>query len=198
MGGTIRRYADTGWITGDYGPMSHRLRPAAGLVAALALLLAACGSASTGSPSAPGSPRPAASTGRPANATLTAAQVAARFAADGIPLTVVADYTAATDPNSLLGRPGGYTSKVAFTDPRVADSDRSSEAGATENGGSLEVFPDQAGAAARATYIEGVTGAAPSVLGEYDFQRRTVVVRVSRFLSPDQAADYNKALQRLP
>lgn len=33
------------------------------------------------------------------------------------------------------------------------------------------------------------------MLGEYDFVAGTAVVRVSRFLSPYQAAEYNRAAQ---
>jgi hypothetical protein len=131
-------------------------------------------------------------------APLTAGQVAARLATAGLPLTVVVVYTASTDPNHLLGRSGGYTSKVAFTDPRVPEQDRSSVAGSVENGGSVEVYPDAAGATARADYVRAFAAGSPALFGEYTYTRGTVVLHVSRFLTPEQAAGYEAALATLP
>ncbi|MFE7854072.1 hypothetical protein [Streptomyces sp. NPDC057403] len=105
--------------------------------------------------------------------------------------------TAANDPNHLLGRPNQYTSKVTFTDTRIKASDVSStEKGALERGGAIEVFADASDAKARADYIQSVTKAM-SALAEYDYVHGTVLVRVSHYLTPDQAAEYKAAVATL-
>jgi len=56
-----------------------------------------------------------------------------------VTLTVV--YTAATDRNHLLGRPGGYTSKASFADSRIAPAAvQGFTPGDVELGGSVEMF----------------------------------------------------------
>lgn len=103
-------------------------------------------------------------------------------------------YTAEDDPNHLLGRPNGYTSKTAFGDSRVKAADvEYLGADAVERGGSVEVFADEAGAKARMDFIQSVSKNLPSV-GEYDYVKGAVLVRVSRFLTPDQAKEYETAL----
>ncbi|MEU8781317.1 hypothetical protein [Streptomyces sp. NPDC048637] len=106
--------------------------------------------------------------------------------------------TAANDPNHLLGRPNQYTSKVAFADSRVAASNRSGhKPGDIELGGAIEAFANAADAAARAKYIQAVTKGMPA-LSEYDYVHGTVVIRVSRYLTPQQAGQYKAAASRLP
>ena len=56
----------------------------------------------------------------------------------------------------LLGRPNGYTSKIAFADSRISKADiEGAEGDAIERGGSIEVFPDAELAKGRAEYIQG-------------------------------------------
>lgn len=111
--------------------------------------------------------------------------------------TVTGTVTAANDPNHLLGRPNQYTSKVTFTDSRIKAADVSgTEEGAVERGGAIEVFADPADAKARTTYIRAVTKSMPA-LSEYDYVHGTVLVRVSHYLTPDQAAVYKKASDKL-
>ncbi|MEV7042833.1 hypothetical protein [Amycolatopsis sp. NPDC051061] len=100
-------------------------------------------------------------------------------------------YTAEDDPNQLLGRPNGYSSKTAFSDSRIkADDVEFAKEDAVERGGSVEVF---AGAKARMDFIQSVAKGMPAV-GEYDYVKGAVLVRVSRFLTPDQAKEYQVAL----
>lgn len=106
--------------------------------------------------------------------------------------------TAANDPNHLLGRPSQYTSKVTFADSRVAAADRAGhKAGDVELGGAIEVFRNAADAAARAKHIQAVTKGMP-VLGEYDYVQGAAVIRVSRYLTPQQAGQYKAAVAKLP
>ncbi|TFE25722.1 hypothetical protein E0F15_19335 [Frankia sp. B2] len=153
-------------------------------------------------PSAPGAtpsptavPTPSAVGGGLAG--LTAEQVAIRLAGAGLPLHTTVVYSAATDPDRLLGRTNGYTSRIAFSDPRVGVNEVSgSPAGAIERGGAIEVFADAASAQQRATKLLTVTADNPLVT-EYVFVQRTVVLRVSLVLTADIAREYEAALLRL-
>ena len=105
--------------------------------------------------------------------------------------------TAANDPNHLLGRPSQYTSKVTFTDTRIKATEVvDSTKGSVDLGGAVEVFANSADAAARAKYIQAVTKSMPA-LAEYDYVHGTVLVRVSHYLTPAQAAGYKSAASKL-
>ena len=98
--------------------------------------------------------------------------------------SLVKVYTEDDDPNKLLGRPNGYTSKIAFADSRISKADiEGAEEDAIERGGSIEVFPDAELAKGRAEYIQGALK--NSGLGaEYDDVHGPVLVRVTGNLSP--------------
>jgi hypothetical protein len=128
---------------------------------------------------------------------LTAEQVAIRLAGAGLPLRTTVVYTAANDPDNLLGRPGGYTSKIAFADPRIGrDRVAGTDTDAIERGGSIEVYPDVAAASARVDYLRTVSSASPR-LAEYTYLQAGVVLRLSRHLTQDAAAGYEGTLKRL-
>lgn len=165
---------------------------------AAALLLPLAAACSTSSPhSTPASAAPAATSSAPAAAPLDAKAVTDRLA-QAIPgLRLVKAYTAADDPNHLLGRPGGYTSKTAFADPRVKAGDvAGTEADAIERGGSVEVFQSAEEATARQKYGQQIAKAMPA-LAEYDYVHGSILVRVSRYLTPDQAAAYQRVINSL-
>ncbi|WP_191892055.1 hypothetical protein [Streptomyces griseoaurantiacus] len=158
-------------------------------VTTAALLLAgavACSSNTSDSTASGKSDSPAK---RPANASSAFSHIAAEVSSAKLSGTV----TAANDPNHLLGRPNQYTSKVTFTDARIKAADVSgTEKGAVERGGAIEVFANSSAAQARAKYIQAVTKSM-SALAEYDYVHGAVLVRVSHFLTPDQAAAYKSA-----
>lgn len=111
--------------------------------------------------------------------------------------------TAENDPNHLLGRPNQYTSKIGFADSQIPADDTGFGGGSSvyktgdvQLGGSVEVFPNPADAAARAKYVEAVTKAV-QMFAEYDYVQGDVVLRLSHFLTPDQAAKYKAALDKL-
>ncbi|MFE9496992.1 hypothetical protein [Streptomyces collinus] len=105
--------------------------------------------------------------------------------------------TAANDPNHLLGRPGQYTSKVTFNDTRIKAGDvEGSDKGDVDRGGAIEAFAHHAEAKARAEYIQGFAKSMPA-LAEYDYVHGTVLVRVSHYLTPQQAAAYKTAADAL-
>ncbi|MEU6776458.1 hypothetical protein [Streptomyces sp. NPDC046759] len=105
--------------------------------------------------------------------------------------------TAADDPNHLLGRPGQYTSKITFNDSRIpAGQVSGTDQGDVERGGAIEAFATAADAQTRAKYVEAVTKSMPA-LAEYDYVHGTVLVRVSHYLTPKQAAGYETATNGL-
>ncbi len=155
--------------------------------------LAGCGGGDAGSAPATGTSRVASTEQAKA---LTAEQVANVLRSAGAPLTVTLVYTAESDPNKLLGRPGGYTSKIAFSDSRIppAELGEGVAPDAIERGGSVEVYPTRAGAAARAQFIQAALQGAQGVLGsEYDYTAGPVLVRVTGTLTPAQAGVYQRA-----
>ena len=104
-------------------------------------------------------------------------------------------YTAATDPNHLLGTPGGYTSKAAFTDSRINTADL--PGATTDNiqaGGTVEVFADASGASVRQQRIQQLEKNPPLLGSEYTFTDGTALLRVSGRLTAAQAAEYEAAL----
>jgi hypothetical protein len=128
---------------------------------------------------------------------LTAEQVAIRLSGAGLPLRTTTVYTAATDPEGLLGQPNAYTSKIAFTDPRIGrDEIFGTPADAIERGGRIEVFPDAANAKARATKVTTVTTDNP-LITEYTYVQHNVVLRLSLVLPEDMARQYESALVSL-
>lgn len=106
-------------------------------------------------------------------------------------------FTAETDPNNLLGRPNGYTSKASFTDSRVNSEDViDTREGAVDPGGSVEVFADEQAAQNRLKFIQAMTAGVPAFT-EYGYVSGSVLVRVSKSLTPEQAAEYERALADL-
>jgi hypothetical protein len=108
-------------------------------------------------------------------------------------IRVIKTYTAANDPNDLLGRPGGYSSKTAFADSRVKSADRdTSEKDAIINGGSVEVYSTPSGAKKRAKYLRGILDGSNIFGTEYDYVSGTALLRLSQALTPAQARTYQK------
>lgn len=160
---------------------------------AVPAIIAACASPQPAASKASAStPPPSAATPvtRTVATTLTAARVTRALKARGLPIASVQIFTAADDPNHLLGRPGEYTSKTEFADTRITG-----EAGqGVAAGGSVEVFPDHAGAVRRARYIQALVQADPALGAEYDYVAGAVLLRVSGQLTPAQARRYKRAL----
>lgn len=125
----------------------------------------------------------------------SARQVVQRFKRAGLPIGRVEVYTATTDLNHLLGRPGQYTSKANWIDTRIKGEGSSGTSIDSVRGGSVEVFGTLADASRRARYVRAVTQSS-SAFVEYDFQRGSVLLRLSRDLTPAQASAYKAALKR--
>lgn len=132
----------------------------------------------------------------------TAAQVPADAAAvlvvlrgQGLPIGESITYTAESDPNSQLGRPGQYSSKASFRDTRLADRVTAAEPN-VDSGGSIETFPTTAAAERREEYIRGITERLP-IVNEYTLREGVVLLRLSHYLTPTQAAEYEAVLRTL-
>jgi hypothetical protein len=129
------------------------------VVRLLACLAAACTSGGGDEEAAPAttvqSPptRGAVSPGPPPKSDPRAKQLVAGLKQAGLPIGKVVCYTEETDPNNLLGRPGGYKEKCDW-------QDKLEEQPATDDvvGGSFEVFSKPEDAAARAEYLKGFAG----------------------------------------
>jgi len=124
---------------------------------------------------------------------LTAEQVTRQLTEHVATSTLTTVYTAETDPNKLLGRPGGYSSKTAFADSRIEPGLFGAAQDSVNGGGSVEVFADEDAATARRDYLQEMGKRLPILTG-YNYQSGPVLVRVSRDLTPQQAAEYESAL----
>ena len=138
-------------------------------LAAGALLTVACGS-----------PAPT------ARAAATPESVIAHLKAAGLPISKPVIYTAETDTNKLLGRPNQYTAKANWHDDRAPDGD---------DGTTVEIFATDADRKTRQDYVAAI--AKTPIFAEYAYSRGLVLLRVSGKLTPDQAAEYERALQTL-
>ncbi|MEX5636476.1 hypothetical protein [Parafrankia sp. FMc2] len=127
----------------------------------------------------------------------TAEQVAIMLAGNGLPLRTTVVYTAQNDPDSLLGRPGGYSSRIAFSDARISASEiAGAPPDAVERGGAIEVFGDPAAAQARGSRLSA-PGAGGDLPAEYTFVQGRVVLRLSMILPEAMASAYRAALAQV-
>ena len=160
------------------------------------LLLAGCSSAPASTAASPAATADAPgqlAVAAPA-APLDAPGELAKLKAAGLPIGATGVVTAADDPNHLLGRPNGYTSKVYWTDTRVDKTKiYPSSIGGTDPGGAIESYADAAGAQARRDFIGAIAKASPALANEYDYLAGTSLIRVSGLLTPDQAKQYDAA-----
>jgi hypothetical protein len=101
----------------------------------------------------------------------------------GLKVTV---YTAATDPNQLLGRQHQYTSKANWGNFIVGED-------SLPSGGSIEVFADPADMSKRMSYL----GMFAAPLGDgWDFTHGTAILRLSPSYTPAQAKALETSFDR--
>jgi hypothetical protein len=93
-------------------------------------------------------------------------------------ITKIVVFTAATDPNKLLGRPGGYTSKTEWTDKRIEKAE------GVDGGGTIEVYPNEKGAKQRIAYIQALMDEGVPFTTQYPFRQGPAVLRLSSALTP--------------
>jgi len=115
--------------------------------------------------------------------------------ASGVPTTVAFTYTAENDPNKLLGRQGGYASKVSLQDgrlPKVTDFLGESSS-SIDGGAAIECYPSSSGAQDRYQELKGFQG---GLLGDgYDYVSGSCVLRLTKDLTPTQADQYQRTFE---
>lgn len=119
----------------------------------------------------------------------TAIEVLRSLKRAGLPIGGYINYTAANDGNHLLGRPGQYVSKVNFRDKRLKawpDFD-------SNGGGTIETFASEDDTKKRYDYVHAISSSA-SLFAEYEYRDGLVLLRLSHYLTPRQAAAYQEAL----
>jgi len=196
-------------------------------VALLALVLAsACGQSDVAPSAAPGLSSTAASvatgppgptvisllpTRTPAPPTPVAASpmtgdiIATALKASGMPITEIVIYTAESDPNKLLGRPGQYVAKVSWRDQRTEPTPFPTVSGfafptsePTPPDATIEVFPDDATLKTRQDYTEAISKSSPLFLQYISVNaRRRALMRLPKDFTPDQAQAYQAWLGTL-
>lgn len=127
-------------------------------------------------------------------ATLSAEQIVKALQARGLPIGAFTVYTAETDLNHLLGRPGQYISKASFKDTRIVS--QTTDFGVSD-GGSVETFATAKDAQGRFAYLQSLSTSGNALFAEYEYIEGLVVLRVSSQLTPDQAKAYDTALKGL-
>lgn len=126
----------------------------------------------------------------PAPAQLSDVTIAAALRGLTPPVTGIAVFTAETDPNKLLGRPGQYTGKVSWNDPRVSNAGDLA---------TIEMFTDEASLQTRFTYLDGITKNGPLFLQwMYSHGAQRLIMRLPKDLTPAQAAIYAEWFMALP
>lgn len=112
---------------------------------------------------------------------LDAAAVLRKLREAGLPMAGGVVQTAASDPNKLLGRPDGYSSRASFDLP---GGDVDGAPGDVGRGGVIEVWSDGVAARGRADYIQGILRQAPQLGTEYELLSGTVLVRITGRVDP--------------
>jgi hypothetical protein len=167
------------------------------LLVLLVLALAGCGSATTQqvtvTPAPTAQPTQATKAVATAYAGQTALQVIQHLQAHRLPIGVTYVYTAETDLNHLLGRPGQYTGKAEFTDTRLPASGDQGANISVSDGGSVEVFATVTDAQHRFAYIQGLSTSGNALFAEYEYLDGEAILRVSNALTPAQVAAYKAA-----
>jgi hypothetical protein len=120
---------------------------------------------------------------------LTATQVIDAFKKANLPVSDELIYTEESDPNHLLNRPNQYTQKINFDDKRATNNE-------SPLGNSIEIFQNSEDLNKRKTYIETISKSM-SMLSEYDFAHKNVLLRLNHILTPAQANEYETVLNGL-
>lgn len=117
----------------------------------------------------------------------TATDYVQSFSNAGLPIENIIEHTESTDPNDLLGRPGGYTSKVNFADSRIEQYDITDP-----YGGTVEVFITKNDTEKRRDHLEAILNAMDIFGGQYIYvsEDGLAILRLEYDITPSQAAEY--------
>jgi hypothetical protein len=146
-------------------------------------------------PGLPGIARTAvASAGQEVLGELGAEAFLAALRLGGVPIADTETYSAESDPEKLLGRPNQYVARAAWRDTRINVSPppgKKPEPGIA-SGGIVEIFANERDRETRQTMLAQAATQPPP--GQHLYGKGRVLVRVSRELTPAQAADYERVL----
>ncbi|MFC3741176.1 hypothetical protein [Paractinoplanes deccanensis] len=132
---------------------------------------------------------PATTAAKPATATA----IIEKLGKAQLGLTGVVTQTEDTDPNNLLGRPNGYTSRASADLP---GGDAAGERGSIDRGLVVEVFDTADLAQRRSDYIQGLQKDNPLLGSEWHYRTAdgTGLVRVSGKVKPSLAKKIQAAV----
>ncbi|MGV9977035.1 hypothetical protein ACWDUH_05100 [Micromonospora wenchangensis] len=160
--------------------------------------VAGCGGNSNGSATAsPPAPQPTASTSPPAQAAPQDAKVVLnKLTEASVGLTGGVVQNEDTDPNDLLGRPNGYTSRASADLP---GGNREGEKYGIDRGLVIEVFPTKDDADRRSKFIQESLKSMPILGTEYHYRtdEGRVLVRVSGKVKPSASKKIEQAVSKL-
>ena len=108
-----------------------------------------------------------------------------------LPIGETIVFTRKTDPNDLLGRPGGYVEKASWADDRV---ECFSDDPDWDCGGDIEIFDDAADLGERWRYLRSLANA-PLIGGYYMWKTEFALLRVGHELTRDRANEYEDFFQ---
>lgn len=170
-----------------------------GLVS-LVVALAGC-SSDNGNTAAPAAPiattvAATASEAKPVAEAADAEAVIKKLQTAKLGITNVAVQDEDTDPNNLIGRPNGYTSRASADLP---GGDTDAEKYDTARGLVVEVFAEPAQAKRRADYIQTAQQGSPILGTEYHYFTKdgTGLVRVSGKIKPTAAKKIEAAVAQI-
>ena len=107
-----------------------------------------------------------------------------------IDLAALTTYDEFTDPNKLIGTPGGYSYKTDFGCVGYADN-----LDGNAVGGTIEVYADDTGAKKRFNYLNGIYTSSPILADMRVYYRGAVVIRVSDALDDADVAQIKAAFE---
>lgn len=171
-----------------------RIRHAIVALTAAALTLTGCGGdTDTPTPSTAVSSSAAPVPKPPAPTALDAKTVLAKLTAAKVGLTNGAVQDENTDPNNLLGRPGGYLSRASADMP---GGDKAMKKYGIDRGLVIEVFPGKADADARSKFIQDSLKSVQILGTEYHYRadEGRVLVRVTGRVKPSAAKKVEQAV----
>lgn len=104
-------------------------------------------------------------------------------------------YTAETDANQLLGRPGYYTSKASFEDLHIEQYDVAND----PKGGTVEVFENTEDCDSRYEYLSSMQDPSLGAFGvtQYIYKYDKAIFRIEYDITPDEAEVYHSEIDAI-
>lgn len=125
------------------------------------------------------------------------AKVIDHLKANELPIGRVDVYSAENDPSQRLGRPGQYIGKAIFQDSRkpLALFEGQDVMSFQDSGGVVETFSSVDDLESRKEFLESARKQFPTAPPEYQYTKGAILLRLGHVLTPEEAAQYERALQ---